>query len=374
MSIEINFEGIDVEKEVEAEKPDFAEVEPDYDLEKIDKEFENLVVIGNGGSITSLRAFYYNFLEEADRHLDIVSTMDPDRLHQVTSHTDPEDTLVMPISKSGSTIGVLESLMYFLNRGYDFLPLTTPGSPLHSMAEEYGNDIIEHQDVGGRFSGLTNTALAPAELIGLDADEIRRGGEKGYEERKKAAELASALYETEEKGFDEVLTPFYSSRMFGFYPLLVQLMHETVCKDGKGQTFYGDHAPEYQHHTNQRLFGGRKDVLPLFFRTEHRQERIQIPQEISDIEVKGRRFGALDGENLGDALNAEFSGVKEALQEEEMPFIDLKLEKSSYEGFGELMAFLQLTAYYSARLRDVDPLTQPDVEKSKKMGLEARFR
>jgi glucose-6-phosphate isomerase len=151
-------------------------------------------------------------------------------------------------------------------------------------------------------------------------------------------------------------------------------MHETVCKEGKGQTFYGDHAPEYQHHTNQRLFGGRKDVLPLFFRSDHRQERIQIPQEISDIEVKGRRFGALDGENLGDALNAEFSGVKEALQEEEMPFIDLKLEKSSYEGFGELMAFLQLTAYYSARLRDVDPLTQPDVEKSKKMGLEARFR
>lgn len=374
MSIEINFEGIGAEKEIEAEKPDFANLKPDYDLEKIDKEFENLIVVGNGGSITSLRAFYYTFLEEADKHLDIVSTMDPDRLHQVTSHTYPDDTLVMPISKSGSTIGVLESLMYFVNRGYDFVPLTTPGSPLHRIAEEHGNNIIEHQDVGGRFSGLTNTALAPAELIGLDADEIRKGGEKGYEKREKAVELASALYEAEEKAFNEVLTPFYSSRMFGFYPLLVQLMHETVCKDGKGQTFYGDHAPEYQHHTNQRLFGGRKNVLPLFFRTEHRQEKIQIPEAILDIEVKGRDFGALDGENLDDALDAEVSGVMEALQEEEMPFIDLKLENSSYRGFGELMAFLQLTAYYSARLRDVDPLTQPDVEKSKKMGLEARFR
>jgi glucose-6-phosphate isomerase len=375
MNLHVDFYGIDAGEEIEKPLPDFAEVEPDFSLDEIDRDFQNLIVIGNGGSITSLRALYYSFLEEADRNLEIVSTMDPDRLRHVEANTDTEDTHVMPISKSGSTVGVLESLMFFVNRGYDFNPLTTPGSPLHQIAEEYGRQIIEHQDVGGRFSGLTNTALAPAELLGLDSRQIRTGGEEAYGKlREKAAETASALYEAENQGYTEVLTPFYSSRMFGFYPLLVQMMHETVCKDGEGQTFYGDHAPEYQHHTNQRLFGGKDNILPFFFRATHRHEKIQIPEKVSDVEVKGEEFGRLNGEDLSDALNAEFTGVKKALQEEGRPFIDLKLEDSGYRGFGKLMAFMQLTAYYSAQIHGVDPLTQPDVEKSKKKGLEERFK
>jgi len=374
MTIELDFHKLETGEAVEEELPDFTEIEPDYDLDKIDKEFDYLIVIGNGGSITSLRALYYTFLEEADKHLDIVSTMDPDRLQQVTDHTDPENTLVMPISKSGSTIGVIESLMFFINKGYDFNPLTTPGSPLHKIAERFDRSIIEHQDVGGRFSGLTNTALAPAELIGLESDVIRAGGKEGYLMKEEAVKTAKALKDAEEKGYDQVLTPFYSSRMFGFYPLLVQLMHETVCKEGEGQSFFGDHAPEYQHHTNQRLFGGKQNIVPFFFRTSHRHQKIQIPENILDIEIKGRKLADLNNEKLSDALNAEFAGVKKALEDEKRPYIDLKLEHSSFKGYGRLMAFLQLTAYYSAVIRGVDPLNQPDVEKSKNMGLEERFK
>jgi glucose-6-phosphate isomerase len=374
MSLDITFHGLEPSGDFETELPEFSNIEPDYNLDKIEDDFDHLIVIGNGGSITSLRAFYYTFLEEADRHLDIISTMDPDRLEQVASHTDPEDTLVMPISKSGSTVGVIESLLFFINRDYDFNPLTTPGSPLHEIAERYDTSIIEHQDVGGRFSGLTNTALAPAELIGLGSDVIRAGGKEGYRMKEEAAELAQALKQAEKDGFDQVLTPFYSSRMFGFYPLMVQLMHETVCKKGEGQTFLGDHAPEYQHHTNQRLFGGKEDILPFFFRTNHRNEKITVPEEISNIKIKDIKLEDFDGENLSDALNAEYGGVRKALQDENRPYIDLKLENSGFKGFGKLMAFLQLAAYYSAEIRGVDPLTQPDVEKSKKMGLEARFQ
>ncbi|QGA80026.1 hypothetical protein [Candidatus Nanohalobium constans] len=374
MSIEVEFNGLETSGVLDENLPYFAKIEPGYNLEKIDKDFDHLVVIGNGGSITSLRALYYTFLEEADKTLDIVSTMDPDRLDQVAANTDPEDTLIMPISKSGSTVGVIESLMFFINRDYDFNPLTTPGSPLHEIADSFDRSIIEHQEVGGRFSGLTNTALAPAELIGLDSDVIRAGGKEGYRMNDKAVKTAQALYNAEEKGFNQVLTPFYSSRMFGFYPLTVQLMHETVCKEGEGQTFFGDHAPEYQHHTNQRLFGGKEDILPFFFRTNHRNEKITVPDQISDIDIKGSKLANFSDKNLSESLEAEFLGVRKALEDEDRPYIDLKLENSSYKGFGQLMAFLQLVAFYSAKIRGVDPLTQPDVEKSKKMGLEERLK
>jgi glucose-6-phosphate isomerase len=375
MTLQIKFNGIESSKSVEEELPDFAKVQPDFNLEEINKDFEKLIVIGNGGSITSLRAHYYAFLEEADKELEIISTMDPDRLHEVHKHAEPENTLVMPISKSGSTIGVIESLMFFINKGYNFNPLTTPGSPLHKIAEKYDRKILKHQGVGGRFSGLTNTGLAPAELLGIDSSRLREGGEEAYQNlSSKAAKTASALHKAEQKGFNEVLTPFYSSRMFGFYPLLVQLMHETVCKQGKGQTFYGDHAPEYQHHTNQRLFGGQKNVLPFFFRTTQRKQKIQIPSKLTGIQIKNKKIEDFNGENLSEALKAEYSGIRKALEDEKMPFIDLKLENSGYKAFGKLMAFMQMTAYYSAKIRDVDPLTQPNVEKSKKMGIEERFK
>jgi len=375
MTFQINTYNLEQSGDLEENTPEFAEIKPSYDLDKIDKEFDHLIVIGNGGSITSLRALYYTFIDEADKKLDILSTMDPDRLHQINSRTKPENTLIMPISKSGTTIGVLESLTYFIDKEYDFIPLTTSGSPLHEIAKKHDQRIIEHQEVGGRFSGLTNTALAPAEMIGLHSDEIRKGGEEAYEQMKsEATKLAKLLYDAEQKGFEQVLTPFYSSRMFVFYPLMVQLIHETVCKEGKGQTFFGDHAPEYQHHTNQRLFGGKDNIIPFFFRTTHRHEKIQVPDKIADIEVKGKPFGELDQENLSDALHSEFSGVKHALEDENRPYIDLKLENPGYSGFGGLMAFMQLLAYYSAEIRGVDPLTQPDVEKSKEIGLEERYR
>ncbi|MFB6159133.1 MAG: hypothetical protein ABEJ95_05780 [Candidatus Nanohalobium sp.] len=375
MSINIESENIPVkETDVDTSLPEFTEIEPDFSLEGIDRDFSTLIVIGNGGSITSLRALKYAFLEEMDRELEIITTMDPDRLHKISADHSPEDTLVMPISKSGSTVGVIESLIYFINRGYDFNPLTTPGSPLHTIAERYSRDIIEHQEVGGRFSGLTNTALAPAKLLGLETGEIREGGEEGYRHKEKAVKTAEKLYAAEKEGYGEVLTPFYSSRMFGFYPLLIQLMHETVCKEREGQTFYGDHAPEYQHHTNQRLFGGKENVLTFFFRTSHRRETVNVPEELEDINLKGERLGELDRENLSDALNAEYRGVRETLEEEKKPFIDLKLEDSGYRGFGRFMAFIQLTAYYSAKIRGVEPLTQPDVEKSKEKSVEERFK
>jgi glucose-6-phosphate isomerase len=66
--------------------------------------------------------------------------------------------------------------------------------------------------------------------------------------------------------------------------------------------------------------------------------------------------------------------VKDALSEEEMPNITMTLTELNYRAAGELLAFLQYLAVYSAELRGVDPYSQPDVENSKKIGFEERFR
>lgn len=366
------------------DEPDFVDVEPD--LERIEKvkeqyEYENLVVIGNGGSITSFRAYLYAFLNEADKNVRLVTTMDPDYLNTLSEELDPEETLVMPISKSGETVGVIESLLYFIDRDYDVCAVTSQNDgALKQIVERNDYGFIEHQDVGGRFSGLTETALAPAAFAGIEISEIRKGGEEMYEElspKKQynpALNVASALFDSEQNGNDEIFSPFYSTRLFGFYPLFVQLMHETVCKEGEGQTVYGDMGPECQHHTNQRVFGGKKNVVTMFFRSEaHEKRSLDVPDNLADIDIRGRELFDLDGQELKDSLKAEYQGVKDAMDDEDMPNITVQVDDVSHRSLGKLVAFMQYLAVYSAWLRGVDPFNQPDVEKSKELGFEERF-
>ncbi len=365
--------------------PEFAKTEPD--MERIqeaadDHDFENLVVIGNGGSITSFRAYLYAFFPETDIDVRLVTTMDPDYLNRLSRELDPEETLVMPISKSGQTASVIESLLFFIKRGYDVFAVTSDNDgALKQVVERQDYGWIEHPEVGGRFTGALETALVPAAFAGLEVSEIWEGAEEMYgmvspkEQYNPALNLASAFYDAERDGYENVFAAFYSTRMFGFYPLLVQLMHETVCKEGEGQTFSGDLGPEYQHHTNQRIFGGRADMMPAFFRTEnHEHETIEVPEELRDVKLRDRDLGDLDGKSLQDSLLAEYEGVKQALDEEDTPNVTVTLTDLSFQGAGKLVAFLQYLAVYSAWLRDVDPFTQPDVEKSKSTGFEQRFR
>ncbi|MFB6144003.1 MAG: hypothetical protein ABEJ98_01705 [Candidatus Nanohaloarchaea archaeon] len=365
-------------------EPEFSRHEPDIEhiREKAEQhDFENLVVIGNGGSITSFRAYLYALLEETEVEVRMVTTMEPDYLERISRDLDPEKTLVMPVSKSGETTGVIESTLYFAEKGFEVFAVTSDNEgALRKMVERRDYGWIEHPDVGGRFSGATETALVPLAFAGVEVEEIREGAEEMYgkldptNQYNPALNVASALYDAEKKGFDEIFAPFYSTKLFGFYPLFVQLMHETVCKNGEGQTVFGDLGPECQHHTNQRVFGGKDNVLTCFFRAENHVERtVEVPEDIADIRIRNRELGELDGHTLGDSLHAEYQGVRDALDEEDMPSITLTVTDVTHRGLGKLIAFLQYVAVYSAWLRDVDPFNQPDVEKSKQIGFEERF-
>ncbi len=357
-------------------KPDLTEIK-----EKAEEHGrENLVVIGNGGSVTSFRAYYKALKSSAEGEAYIVTSMDPDYLEELSQKLDPENTIVMPISKSGETVGVIEALLYFIDKSYPFFGVTSDkDSALKKIIEKNGEGFIEHKDVSGRYSGLTETGLVPAAFVGLDFEEIREGAEKVYNSFSKkpgnpAFKLASAMYEAEVNGYREVFTPFYSYKIFGYFPFLIQSMHETYCKDGKGQTFFGDMGPECQHHTIQRLFGGRKNLVTLLFKVEdHLKTFLNVDEEFKGIPVRGKPIQEFEDTGLDRSLEAELEGVKTVLKHEKMPFAEISVETVEPEVCGELLAFIQYFAYYSAKIRGLNPFNQPDVEKSKEIGFEKRF-
>ncbi len=331
------------------------------------RKYKNFIIIGNGGSITSFEAYYRAL--RPDREAFILSTMEPRLIEELKSKYNPENTLVIPISKSGNTLGLMESLLAFID--YPKLVITNSHEgTLSEIAKIRKCEIIEHPNIGGRFSGGTASAIVPALLCGLDAQMILEGLYGGYERTNEAYALSVSLLELENQGVNEVYIPIYSYYLMGFENLIVQLMHESVCKDSKGQTFYAALAPEAQHHTNQRFLGGQKDVAAVFIINKEGSAKVSVPDDLEGIAIRGTKLGFLNGLAYKDGLYAEYLGTKQDADIEKITNYTISIDQIDEKSVGELLGFWHLVAFYSSLLRQVDPFNQPAVENSKQITVD----
>ncbi len=362
-----------IDLKIEANIPNWWDKSFDYneDLEKIkaigDKiglDHEFLILIGNGGSITSSIAC--GICQKIDSF--VVDSPDPAFLRKIKSQCLKEKTLVLAISKSGNTVGVIESLLYFAD--YKTVVVTdNQESLLEQMAEKNNWQIIDHPKIEGRFSGNTIVQYLKSYLCGVDINKIKIGFKTGYKNRDPAYSLAKFYFDKEKKGYNEVYISCYPWLLNGFRNLIIQLMHESVCKDGKGQTFYFSEAPECQHHTNQRFLGGKKNVIGTFIKANKffDDRKIEAPENLKDISARGLKLDDLAKLTYQQALNLEYTGTKMEADRLEIPNVTIEIEEVTNYSVGELIAFWQLVAFYSAKLRNVDPSNQPAVENSKKI-------
>lgn len=367
--------------------PDFEAHMPD--LEEIKKQaekyaqYKNVILIGNGGSRTSACAFYNSLSEFRNEvNFEFLTSCEPDWTSALIKKYDPENTLVMPISKSGDNINNIEPLMFFLD--YPILAITGDNSnALHEIAIKMGWGTVIHPEVGGRFSAMTTCGLIPAAIMGLDIKKIYEGAKKGYEKysfkkdvsENNALKLAVYFYQLENDGYGEIFASIYSFSLSGLLPLIVQLVHESAGKGGFGQTIVGDYSPESQHHTNQRFFGGKKNMIGLLMGTEKpgNDLEIKIPEKLAGINFKNEKLKMLDGIRASDTMLFDMKGVLEHCLEKKIPAVEIFADEITPDSIGEMIVFWQYFSVYSAILRGQDPYDQPEVEFSKKVSFKLRL-
>ncbi len=354
--------------------PDFKFLE---DFARAYENFKNILVIGHGGSITSFYGFYNALKPFAIKPAYFLNSVDPVYISELKSVLKKEDTLVVCISKSGDNITLLEMFSQFLD--YTSVVITGKASPLRAMAEKLKIKVITHPPIGGRYTGLTEIALLPALLTGLDAEAIYQGAEKiyqNYSSNNLAWKAASVFYELEKKGYADVFMPFYSHSLFFMSNLIVQLCHESFGKAGKGQTYFAHEAPESQHHTNQRFFGGPKNICGFFTSVEHYDQALSAvyPPHTHSVQIKGHALFDINKIPLAESLRAELLGTMEDARINSIPLVHLSVFAVTPDEIGQLTAFWQLYAVYSSILRGVDPFDQPQVENSKKISFNKRLQ
>lgn len=343
---------------------------------------KHFIIAGRGGSVSSFKAIYGALAEQVTtKRVHILDTNDPSYISYLKRTCPRDETLLVVISKSGTTVDVIENLIAL--REYEKLIITSNNdNTLKNIQQAHDLAYAEHPNIGGRFSAITSSTLLPATLIYINTQEVAQGMQRMYDlcnpsrdiGNNPALELAATLYLLEKKGHTEIFAPLYGREFMGFDELIIQLMHETVCKEKQGQSVFASPAPESQHHTNQRMFGGRENIviIPHASQKSSSDIRLDVPYEYQDVELRDATLNILEGESLHQALLYEFDGVCEDALARKIPLCTITLDAITPHNIGELIAFWQYVAIYSALMRGVNPYDQPQVESSKNKSFEHR--
>jgi glucose-6-phosphate isomerase len=197
------------------------------------------VVAGMGGSSLAPQVFTRAFDAE---HVRVLDTTHPDAIRALEDWLDPERTLAVVSSKSGTTLETQSHLAWLWKRLDErpdrFVAITDPRSGLDDQAREQGFRAVLHGDpeVGGRYSALSAFGLIPAGLAGVDIFRLLERTHEMQEacmlaEGNPGLDLGLALGEAWLEGRDKVLL---GDLPWDFGLWVEQLLAESTGKEGKG--------------------------------------------------------------------------------------------------------------------------------------------
>ena len=227
--------------------------------------FDAVMLIAQGGSSAAAAALSACNSQGGGMRFFALDSDSPVCLRESFDQVGLAHTLVIASSKSGGTIEMRSLLAavraIFAEQAPDedfsqhIAAITDPGSALESLARDEGWLAVfpGEPTVGGRFSALSVFGLVPAALMGIDLqsfvahalDAEQRCSMDAVDNP--AIGLAAFLYDNYLAARDKVAL-VTSTHGRAFAQWFVQLVAESVGKDGKGILPYIEYAPALLAH------------------------------------------------------------------------------------------------------------------------------
>ena len=349
---------------------------------KAENRFTDCLVLGIGGSslgpISLLNALADRVKSGIRFHFQ--ENPDPNDWKSTLARLKPESTLVVAITKSGTTFETLAQLLLaleWLGRerwSKQLVALTDPqkGDLRKFALQEKISTLEIAPSIGGRFSLFTPVGLFIAELAGLDSAALLKGAQDVRDHLEKCApaknplfQLAHLLMERAESHPTHVCMP-YSTRLRSMGDWFVQLWGESLGKDGKGFTPLAACGAIDQHSILQLLRDGPNDKITGFMTVDRVADPVSIPKLAG---TEGSRpypaFRLLEGHTLQELLLTEYQAIARVLSNQGRPHFTWRLDDLSERSVGaQYFALAYLTAHIGMLMK-VDPFDQPGVEEGK---------
>ncbi len=216
------------------------------ELEALPRDFEQVVLLGMGGSSLAPEVIRRTF---AANGLHVLDTTHPSAIRRLQEQLDLDRTLFVAASKSGTTLETRSQLDYFLDQGGgSFAAVTDPGSELEQFARERDFLWVVHGEptIGGRYSALSPFGIVPAVLIDVDVQALleRADAMAGWcrlGEENPGFQFGLELGENWVEGRDKVCI---DETPGGFGLWAEQLLAESTGKEGKGLVPAPGESPE----------------------------------------------------------------------------------------------------------------------------------
>lgn len=356
-------------------------------LEKI-KKYDNMLVLGIGGSALGARAMQKAFAPGQDGPgykgpwLWIADNVGPSQFEAMLNNLDPSRTVIVCISKSGGTIETLSQ--YFLAREWLIKARGSSWTEQMIVVTDANNGFLRQEAVekslaslevpdylGGRYSALSAVGLLPSGFIGMDW--------KGFLEG--AASVAKPLAENPEKlaghpsfslacwasalearQYSELIFFCYIPQWAAYGQWFAQLWAESLGKDGRGTMPVPATGVTDQHSINQMFLDGPRNKGCIFVTgAEPVQGRIfgpDLPEKWAWL--KGKAFGAL--------LEAEALGTRMAMCKSGIPLVGMHIGELSERSAGAMMMLLEAATIFTGWLMEINPVDQPAVELGKRLA------
>ena len=214
--------------------------------------FRHIVLNGMGGSSLAPEVLRRTFgRQEGFPELLVLDSTDPDTVAEFRKKIDPEHTLFVVSSKSGTTTEPLMFYRYWYdqvgrvkeNPGENFVAVTDPGTKMEADAtrDKFKRVFLNPSDIGGRYSALSYFGMVPAALMGVDIKKLLDRAERvihACSQVVPAAEnpgtrLGAIIGECAKAGRDK-LTIVADPKVESFGLWVEQLIAESTGKEGKG--------------------------------------------------------------------------------------------------------------------------------------------
>jgi len=360
--------------------------------------FRSILVLGIGGS--ALGPFSLDVVangprpfrkKKAPAELWVLDNVDPLILGRALETLDARQTLVLVITKSGSTAETMAQFVIV----YDWLrkklgakkaarqvaAVTDPKKgDLLQIARAEGFALFEvPANIGGRFSVLSPVGLLPAALVGVDIRKLLAGAGDivppcRQPELDSNPALQAALHQyllDTRYGKNTQVVYCYSNALWALAFWFRQLWAESLGKrfDRKkrevlcGQTCVAALGVTDQHSQSQLYMEGPHDKVIVFWEVEQDPYTIRIPKLFPKISSTGY----LGGRTLNELFRAEKFATELALTEAGRPNATILFPRVDEYHVGQYMMLAEFQTAYAGEFYDVNAFDQPGVELGKNL-------
>ncbi|MCP3920213.1 MAG: glucose-6-phosphate isomerase [bacterium] len=374
--------------------------------------FENVVVLGIGGSAlgnralhTALNSPYHDVAPPPGQpRLFVMDNVDPDLIGTFLETVDPTKCLFNVISKSGSTAETMSQFLVFrqllverlgeeAHRAHVVVTTDAEKGVLRPIVREEGYESFVVPDgVGGRFSVLSPVGLLSSALLGMDVPALLAGA-AAMDERCRSGELTenpALLYAAVQslmqsrKQKNIAVTLSYSHRLRDLADWYAQLLAESIGKrrSRAGEDVFRGPTPVRavgvtdQHSQVQLYVEGPFDKWFTFLAVEDTVHEVTIPSTYADRDA----LAYLGGQSMGALFAAEREGTRIALTDAKRPNLTVRFPRVDAASVGQYLYLMELAVAVMGEHYDVDAFDQPGVEAGKvaayalmgRKGFEAR--